>query len=117
MNVIPLLQTKTADAAHTGIFVSVTSNFWAGPGDEAITDIFTSSHRWEAHLILYVCVNMWPMHVHVCLPITCMCRCACGCVYTCMCTSVCVCVCVCANVIQPSLFIVNIEVQKKTGKV
>ena len=32
---IPLLQTKTADTAHTGIFASVTPNFWAGPGDEA----------------------------------------------------------------------------------
>ena len=35
---IPLLQTKTADTAHTGIFASVTrpfSHFWAGPGDEA----------------------------------------------------------------------------------
>ena len=33
---IPLLQTKTADTAHTGIFASVTRpvpNFWVGPGD------------------------------------------------------------------------------------
>ena len=39
MNVIPLLQTKTADTAHTGIFASVTrpfSYFWPGPGDNAI---------------------------------------------------------------------------------
>ena len=38
MNVIPLLQTKTADTAHVGIFASVTRpspQFWAGPGDEA----------------------------------------------------------------------------------
>ena len=37
-NVIPLLQTKTADTAHTGIFASDTrplSRFWVGPGDEA----------------------------------------------------------------------------------
>ena len=35
---IPLLQTKTADRAHTGIFAGVTRpfpNFWVGPGDEA----------------------------------------------------------------------------------
>ena len=36
---IPLLQTKTADTAHTGIFASVTRPsfliFWVGPGDEA----------------------------------------------------------------------------------
>ena len=35
---IPLLQMKTADAAHMGIFASVTrpfSQFLAGPGDEA----------------------------------------------------------------------------------
>ena len=39
---IPLLQTKTADTAHTGIFVSVTSplpHFWAGPGDDASGEI------------------------------------------------------------------------------
>ena len=38
MNMIPLLQTKTADTAHTGIFVNVTrpfSHLWAGPGNEA----------------------------------------------------------------------------------
>ena len=36
---IPLLQTKTADTVHTGIFASVTrplSQFLGGPGDEAI---------------------------------------------------------------------------------
>ena len=35
---IPLLQTKTADTAHMGIFASVTRpspRFWAGPGDKA----------------------------------------------------------------------------------
>ena len=36
---IPLLQTKTADTAHTGFFASNTSsgpfpNFWVGPGDK-----------------------------------------------------------------------------------
>ena len=34
---IPLLQTKTTDTAHTGIFASDTRpfpNFWVGPGDE-----------------------------------------------------------------------------------
>ena len=38
MNMIPLLQTKTADTAHVGIFVNVTrpfSHLWAGPGNEA----------------------------------------------------------------------------------
>ena len=37
-NVIPLLQTKTADTVHTGIFSSDTKpfpDFWVGPGDEA----------------------------------------------------------------------------------
>ena len=41
-NVIPLLQMKTADIAHTGIFASVTrpfSHFWAGSGDEATVTI------------------------------------------------------------------------------
>ena len=38
-NVIPLLQTKTADTAHTGILASVTMQalspiLWVGPGDE-----------------------------------------------------------------------------------
>ena len=35
---IPLLQMKTADTAHTGILASNTRplfDFWAGPGDEA----------------------------------------------------------------------------------
>ena len=35
---VPLLQMKTADTAHTGIFASVTrpfSQFLMGPGDEA----------------------------------------------------------------------------------
>ena len=35
---ILLLQIKTADTAHTGIFASETGpfpNFWVGPGDEA----------------------------------------------------------------------------------
>ena len=35
---IPLLQTKTADTAHTGIFASKPGpfpDFWVGPGDEA----------------------------------------------------------------------------------
>ena len=38
VNVIPLLQTKTADTTHTGIFASNTrplSQFLGGPGDEA----------------------------------------------------------------------------------
>ena len=37
-NVIPLLQMKTADTAHMGIFASITPDpfpdFWAEPGDE-----------------------------------------------------------------------------------
>ena len=34
---IPLLQTKTADKAHTGIFIPVPfPDFWLGPGDEAM---------------------------------------------------------------------------------
>ena len=32
---IPLLQTKTADTAHTGIFAGPFPEFWVGPGDEA----------------------------------------------------------------------------------
>ena len=35
---IPLLQMKTADTAHTAIFASDTRplpDFWVGPGDEA----------------------------------------------------------------------------------
>ena len=35
---IPLLQTKSTDTAHMGIFASVTwpfSHFWVGPGDGA----------------------------------------------------------------------------------
>ena len=39
MDVIPLLQTKTADTAHIQQFLQVTpgpfSNFWVGPGDKA----------------------------------------------------------------------------------
>ena len=39
MKIIPLLQTKTTDTAHTGIFASNTRPlsrfFWVGPGDEA----------------------------------------------------------------------------------
>ena len=37
-NVILLLQMKTADTAHTGIFASNTRpfpDFWVGPGNEA----------------------------------------------------------------------------------
>ena len=37
---IPLLQMKSTDTAHKGIFGSVTrpySHFWVGPGDEATT--------------------------------------------------------------------------------
>ena len=37
---IPLLQTKTADTAHTGIFASNTiPDFWAGTGDKASAGI------------------------------------------------------------------------------
>ena len=39
---IPLLQTKTAATAHTGIFASVTKPFshsWAGPGDVSVTPV------------------------------------------------------------------------------
>ena len=39
MNVIPLLQTKTADSAHTGIFASPFSNHWVEPGDKASTSL------------------------------------------------------------------------------
>ena len=35
MNVIPLLQTKTADTVHMGIFASAFPDFWVGPGGKA----------------------------------------------------------------------------------
>ena len=51
MNVIPLLQTKTADTAHTRIFASVTtpfSHFWVGPGDKANLAALVISSRWRS---------------------------------------------------------------------
>ena len=40
---IPLLRTKTADTAHTGMFCKWTRPFpifWTGPGDEATMEHF-----------------------------------------------------------------------------
>ena len=55
---IPLLQMKTADTAHTGIFVSDTRplsrflggafNLWVGPGDEA-TAIYGKAYLRGCH--------------------------------------------------------------------
>ena len=53
---IPLLQTKPADTAHTGIFASVTrhfSHFWVGLGDEATVTIL--DHICNSQISTCVC--------------------------------------------------------------
>ena len=100
---IPLLQRKTADTAHTGIFVSVTrplSQFLGGAWGRG----------YNRHIHIKPQVGSSLNFVCVCEHVA---------MYTCVYPSlVCVgahvgvCTRVCANVIQPSLFIVNIEVKK-----
>ena len=60
---VPLLQTKTADTAHTGIFASVTRpfpQFWAEPGDEGTIMggalVFESRSRINLLLITVDCI-------------------------------------------------------------